>query len=307
MRWSVALFLFLPMESALASIVGLHLSFWGKFLEALLVLSSVIVALAYGYGHALLRQNRKRKRDRLIWQMLAFTLGWLALAVALFSSLDSLAGISFAAHMAQHVVLLIIAPPLIVLGKPLAPLILALPPAWRRPLGAQIFKRLSRPPWRLLARLPIAASVHSIVVWLWHVPLAFQAALENEFMHAVEHFSLFGSALLFWWGVIHSGRRGYSRYGSGILSLFLVAMHTKLLGVLIAFAPAPLYTAYAAGASPWGLSTLEDQQLAGLIMLLPCEIVYLLAGLTLMAAWLTTTEPYQGRLPRREAVPKLRS
>lgn len=305
MRWTAALFLFLPMgSSALAFTAGLSESFWGKFLGALLLLSIVVIALAYGYGHALLRRRRHKRGGSLIWQALAFALSWLALVAVLLSPLDSLAEISFAAHMAQHVVLLVIAPPLMVLGKPFAPLIAALPPAWRRPLGTQILRRLSRRPWRLLTWLPVAASLHSIVIWLWHVPLAFQAALENEFVHAIEHLSLLGSALLFWWSVIHAGRRGYSRYGSGILSLFLVAMHTKLLGALIAFAPAPLYAAYANSSSPWGLSALEDQQLAGLIMLLPCEIIYLLTGLTLMAAWLTTIKPYRGLPPHREAAAK---
>ncbi|QBQ55758.1 cytochrome c oxidase assembly protein [Nitrosococcus wardiae] len=265
-----------------------------------LLLDGAVIALGIAYGLGLLRRKTKARDrpSRWIWQALAFALGWLALAAALLSPLAPLTEISFAAHMAQHVLLLMIAPPLLILGKPLAPLMNALPSPWRRPLGYWFFSPLLRSPLHLLTRMPIAITVHSIAIWLWHAPLTYQAALTNEFIHYLEHLSLFGSALLFWWSIINSGRQGYFRYGSGVVALFLMALHTKLLGVLIALAPDPLYITYATSVSPWGLSALEDQQWAGLIMLLPCGFTYLFTGLILMAAWLTTAERQREPTPQ---------
>src|SRR6202022_2913416 len=99
--------------------------------------------------------------------------------------------------------------------------------------------------------------------WAWHVPMLYDAALRNRGMHVLEHVSFLGTAVLFWWAVLDGGRVGYR---SGVLYVFGLALQSTLLGALLAFAPVPWYTSHAATAPVWGLTPLEDQQVAGLIM-----------------------------------------
>lgn len=286
MRWALTVSLLLSTRLVLAHSAGSAHKSLGWPFDPVILVPMVISALVYALGVARLWPRITHRGSLHTWRILAFALGWLSLALALLSPLDTLADISFAAHMAQHVILAVIAPPLLILGRPIGPFMFAFPCAWRRPLGQRFFTGLPRTLWRTFTKMPVAASVHGIVVWLWHLPFTYEAALANNAVHHLEHFSLLGSALLFWWSVIYSGRQGRLGYGSGVIGLFLTAMHMKLLGILIALAPVPLYPSYAVSTSPWGLSVLEDQQLAGLIMLLPCGATYLVVGLVLMATWL---------------------
>lgn len=248
----------------------------------------IMVALAYGIGLARLWKRAGRGRGVTRWRVSAFAGGLAILATALLSPLEALSQVSFAAHMAQHMILIAFAPPLLILGRPLAPFILALPMLWRKPLGRWLAGGVPGRAGRFLTAAPMAAALHGAALWIWHAPSAYQAALADNLVHNAEHLSLFGTALVFWWSVIHSGQNGRFGYGSGVFALLLTAMHSKLLGVLITFAPAPLYPAYASGKPLWGLSALEDQQWAGLIMLLPCEAVYLITALTLLGLWLNS-------------------
>jgi cytochrome c oxidase assembly factor CtaG len=101
---------------------------------------------------------------------------------------------------------------------------------------------------------------------------------------------MFGTAVVFWWSAFGAGRRAMLGFGAGVGALFLTMLHTGLLGILITLAPAPLYPSYAA-ATPWlGLGPLEDQQLAGIVMLIPGGLAYLAGGLALLAAWLAAAE-----------------
>jgi cytochrome c2 len=136
-----------------------------------------------------------------------------------------------------------------------------------------------------------------VVLWIWHAPGLFQAALASEPVHALQHLSFLASALLFWWALIH-GRQGQMGYGPAVLYLFTTSMHSGALGALLTFAPAPWYPAYGENAAAWGLTAVEDQQLAGLIMWVPAGAVYLLAGLGLFASCLRELER-RGR--RRES------
>lgn len=290
MRCALTLSLLLPTELVLAHTVGSPHEPLGWPFDPVVLMPMAITALAYVLGLARLRHRTTHQGSLPTWRILVFVLGWLGLALVLLSPLDILADISFAAHMAQHVVLVVIAPPLLILGRPIAPFMSALPSAWRRPFGQRLLTGLPRRLWRTFTKMPIAASIHGMAVWFWHLPFAYEAALASNAIHNAEHFSLFGGALLFWWSVIYSGRQGPLRYGSGVVGLFLTAMHMKLLGILIILAPVPLYPTYATGTSPWGLSALEDQQLAGLIMLLPCGAAYLVVGLVLMGTWLSRAD-----------------
>jgi len=222
------------------------------------------------------------------WQAAAFAAGWLVLAIALVSPLHELGETLFSAHMAQHELLMAVAAPLLVLGRPLLPFLWGLPMAWRRDAGHWTSRPAMRSAWHALTLPSIAWTVHALAIWVWHAPRLYDAAVTSDVVHALQHASFLGSALLFWWALIH-GRNGRLRYGASVLYVFTTALHTTALGAVLSLASQPLYPAYAATAA-WGLTPLEDQQLAGLIMWVPAGIAYLVAALALMAEWLREAE-----------------
>jgi putative membrane protein len=230
------------------------------------------------------------------WEAASFAGGWLVLAIALVSPLHALGGSLFLAHMLQHELLMVVAAPLLVLGRPLVPLLWALPESWRRSLGGAARSRAVRRPWRALTDPLAAWSLQTLVLWGWHAPALFEASLHSDAVHALQHASFLGASLLFWWALVH-GRRGRMGYGAAVLYLFTTAVHSSVLGALLTFAPTPWYAHYAATAPLWGFSALEDQQFAGLIMWVPAGISYLIAALALLVSWMRESER---RVVRRE-------
>jgi cytochrome c oxidase assembly factor CtaG len=113
----------------------------------------------------------------------------------------------------------------------------------------------------------------------------YQATLGGETLHTLQHVSFLGTALLFWWALLR-GREGRLGRPAAVIYLFTTAMHTSLLGVLLTFSERLWYPLYDATTAPWGLTPLEDQQLAGLIMWVPAGVSYLIATLGLAATWL---------------------
>jgi putative membrane protein len=120
------------------------------------------------------------------------------------------------------------------------------------------------------------------------LPALFEATLYSDSIHALQHASFLGSALIFWWSVIHVQRR--AARGMSIVYVFTTAVHTGILGALMTFSRAVWYPAYATGAAKWGLTPIADQQLAGLIMWIPASLVYLAAALAIMGCWLRDSE-----------------
>jgi len=222
------------------------------------------------------------------WQAAAFAAGWLVLVIALVSPLHELGETLFSAHMAQHELLMAVAAPLLVLGRPMLSFLWGLPMAWRRTAGHWASRPPVRTTWHALTLPSIAWTVHALAIWVWHAPRLYDAAVTSALVHALQHASFLGSALLFWWALIH-GRNGRLRYGASVLYVFTTALHTTALGAVLSLASRPLYPAYASTAA-WGLTPLEDQQLAGLIMWVPAGIAYLVAALGLMAEWLREAE-----------------
>jgi cytochrome c oxidase assembly factor CtaG len=131
----------------------------------------------------------------------------------------------------------------------------------------------------------MAWTLHAVAIWLWHAPKLYQATLSSETMHTVQHVSFLGTALLFWWALLHGVPSRLARPAT-VIYLFTTAVHTSLLGALLTFAPRLWYPLYDATTAPWGLTPLEDQQLAGVIMWVPAGLSYLIAALALAATWL---------------------
>jgi putative membrane protein len=244
------------------------------------VLIPLVMALwLYGRGVSRLWGRAGRSRGVSHASALSFAAGGAALVVALVSPLDALGGTLLSAHMAQHGLLIGVAPPLLLLGRPGVAFAWALASARTlRPLASWVWRAL----WgrgHVLSGPLGAAALHGLMLWLWHVPALFDAAVDHRWLHALEHACFFGSALLFWRAVLDA--RTSRRAGPALVAAFVTFMHSGLLGGLITLAPHPLYSVYVGRSAVWGLAALDDQQLAGLLMWVPLGLPYLTAGLFL--------------------------
>ena len=215
----------------------------------------------------------------------SFAAGWITLVIALVSPLHPWGSVLFSAHMTQHELLMLVAAPLLVLVRPLIPFLWTLPRSTAREVCSWTKARWWRATWLFITAPFVAWLIHALVLWSWHIPALFQATLHNEFIHALQHISFLGSALLFWWAVLH-GRQRAMGFGAAVLYMFTTALHSGLLGALLTFAGRVWYPMYSSTTSAWGLTPLEDQQLGGLIMWIPAGVVYIVAGLILFAGWL---------------------
>ena len=235
----------------------------------------------------------------------AFAMGMAALALALLSPVDAMAGELFWVHMLQHNLLILVAAPLLVLAYPLPPMLLGLPAGARRGLGLA-WSRLGvlRGLWKGVSSPPAAWLLHALLLWAWHSPVLYQAALENEALHALEHFSFFGSALLFWWVALHTYGARPAYRGLGVLYVFTTALQSGFLGALLTFSTRLWYPIYLGRSEAWGISALADQQLAGTIMWVPSGLVYLVAALWLLKSWIESIESKESVVLRDGAVRK---
>jgi cytochrome c oxidase assembly factor CtaG len=143
----------------------------------------------------------------------------------------------------------------------------------------------------------VAWILQTAALWGWHAPGPYQAALASSTVHALQHLSFLGSAMLFWWALVY-GKHGRRAYGIAVLAVFTTAVQSSILGALLTFAPAPWYPAYIEATAAWGLNPLQDQQLAGLVMWVPAGGLYTLASLAFLALWLQEGER---RTQQREA------
>jgi cytochrome c oxidase assembly factor CtaG len=252
--------------------------------DLLVVLPLAVAISAYCLGVAKLWLRAGMGRGIGVAHVASFTLGWVVLALALVSPLHTLGGRLFTAHMIQHELLMAVAAPLVVLGRPGGAFSWALPAGWRGGIAPAIHNRAIAGLWHALTRPLLATVLHGLAIWAWHMPALFEAALEREWIHWLEHASLLGTSLMFWWAVL--GRVGIMGYGVSLACLFATALHSSLLGTLLTFSPRPWYGP-APAASRWGLTGIEDQQLAGLIMWVPGGLVYAIAALALAAFWIT--------------------
>jgi cytochrome c oxidase assembly factor CtaG len=209
------------------------------------------------------------------WRARAFAAGIATLVVALISPLDALGSALFSAHMMQHLLLVMVAPPLLLLGDPLIVSLWALPLARRRAIAAWWRRaRAVRAAAHAVTRPAVAWPLHVTALWVWHLPALYERALRNEGTHVLEHASFFLTALLFWWALVRPHGR---RLGAGlaVLYLFGAALQSTILGALLTLARRPLYPGHFETTRPFGLTPLEDQQLAGLLMWIPAGAIYL--------------------------------
>jgi putative membrane protein len=255
-------------------------------LHPVLLAGLLLAAWAYRRG-----QTSGPRRPVDTWRARCFTLALVALGLALLSPLDALSGALASAHMVQHLLLLLVAAPLLALAAPSSAILRGSPPAVRR-AGGRWRRRLRLTHGNLaVLRHPAAVWLLQVgVLWFWHAAAPYDAALDNQFLHLLEHASFLVTAVLFWHVVI--GVRGAARVsgGLGVLLVFAMAMQSVFLSVLLTFARTPWYSGYATTTAPWDLDPLTDQQLAGVIMWIPAGGIYLAAALVLLVTWIRATE-----------------
>jgi putative membrane protein len=213
-----------------------------------------------------------------------FAAAWLLLVTALVAPLHWLGERLFAAHMIEHEILMAVSAPLLVVARPIGAILWALPARWRRALGGLAQAPVLAAVWRRLTDPLIATVLHAVALWTWHIPKFYDAALSSDRLHWLQHLSFLVTALFFWWSLLRGPARERG-YGAAVLYLFATSLHSGFLGILLALARQPLYPVQTQAALEWGLTPLEDQQLAGLIMWVPAGLVYALAALALAGIW----------------------
>lgn len=259
--------------------------------DPLVASTLLLLLMLYGWGLRRVWGRAGVGRGVARWQGAAFGGGLLAVLLALMSPLDTLSEDLSWVHMTQHMVLMVIAAPLMILGAPGLVTIWAVSPHWRK--AAAGWTRRGTPTrelWNFSWNPLFIWSLHAVILWGWHLPILYQWALDDPLVHDIEHLSFFLVACLFWRIAIdrRTGRR--LNPGLTVLYLFTTSLHATLLGVFMALSPQPWYPTYVGRTELWGLSPLEDQQLAGLIMWMPACMVYAVAAAGVFAAWLTELE-----------------
>ena len=236
------------------------------------------------YLHRWLRVAWRVSHCVKVWRAWSFFVGLLMVWVGLASPLSFLDQDLLTAHMVQHLLLMTLAPPLILLGAPFK--LLPQRPAQR--LAKVIARPLSGAPMRQMSRM----FLHPAVGWLgasatlvvWHIPSIFMFGLQSDFWHGIEQASFLVAGLLFWWPVIEPSRNDLKWPESSILLyLFLATLPCDILSGFLVFCDRVVYPVYLSSPRSSGLSALEDQQCAGALMWTCVTIVYLIAG-TIFAA-----------------------
>jgi putative membrane protein len=234
---------------------------------------------------------------------LSFSGAVLTLIVIFVSPLDALSDALFSAHMVQHMLLILVAAPLLLFSDfPLA-FFWALPRHSAQSL-AHVFNqsRTLAHIWRTLSHPICAWILFVFVFWIWHASVLYEAALQNEPIHMLEHSAFLLSGMLFWWVLLKPTEQKYRRYGLAIPYLFTTLLQSGILGALITFGSRPWYSDYAASVQSWGLTPLQDQQLAGLIMWILGGAVFTLLTIGYFAAWLRALEQRSVQLHPRNAL-----
>ncbi len=220
------------------------------------------------------------------WRSVAYLSGLAVLWIALMSPIDVLSGQYFFMHMIQHLLLVMIAPPLLLVGNPMPIMLWGLPGGLRREIG-----RWLRPDSGF--RRIVQALTKPGLVWLyfvaflvgWHDPRAYNLTLEHELVHDLEHLTFFGTAMLFWWHVIGAAPRIHRRLSRGVRIGYTLSVvpPNALTGISIAFASEPIYTYYTTVPRLGAMTVLEDQMLGGVIMWIQGSMMYIIAALILLA------------------------
>ncbi len=235
------------------------------------------------------------------WRLTAYLGGLVILGVALMSPIDVFGGQFFFMHMVQHLLLVMIAPPLLLVANPLPFFMWGLPSRARPTIGrwlrrGSVLRRVLHP----LTAPGLVWLVFVAFLLGWHDPNAYDAALRSDLIHDLEHTTFFGTSMLFWWHVVGAGPRLRSLSPGVRLAVLLGTVPVNAAaGVAIAFASQPLYAYYTTVPRLWGITVMQDQMIGGVIMWIPGSMMYLLAALIVISR-LIRSEADKKPLPESE-------
>lgn len=256
---------------------GLWLQWEGHW-DALLGMALVLGAYLLGVGPLRERHNLADYVDSR--QVATFTAGMMVVFFALTSPLHILSErFLFSMHMVQHVLLTLIAPPLLVLGTP----------AW-------LIRPMLRPNWafraaRLLTHPIAAIALFNIIFSIWHIPALYNSSLSSEAFHALEHIMMVSTAMLMWWPLASNmPELPRLNYPLQLGYLFALSVAQIIVFAIITFAEEPIYEFYVNAPRIWGLSPLLDQQLGGIIMKVGSGIYFLTLLIIIFFKWFNQEE-----------------
>jgi cytochrome c oxidase assembly factor CtaG len=234
----------------------------------------VLAGALYLRGWRALQRTRARELPR--WRAVSFFGGLLASWIALASPIDALDDFLLSAHMLQHFILMSVAPPLLVLGAPLVPMLRGLPRWLIRGLRPVFASRTVHKVAHALAHPAVAWLVMNVAYLGWHVPQAFELTLRSEAWHNTEHMCFLLTSIVFWWVIVEPWptRRRWSRW-MVIPYLLTADVVNTILSAVLAFSGKVLYPSYAAAERITRLTPLQDQVLAGSEMWVLNSIVFL--------------------------------
>ncbi|MDH4111963.1 MAG: cytochrome c oxidase assembly protein [Actinomycetota bacterium] len=257
---------------------------------------AMLVAIGSAYVAGLVRARRLgRPTSARRWA--PFAVGWLALALALVSPIDAYAEVSFTLHMLQHLLLTLVAPPLLAIGAPLALALSTLPTGGAKALASALRSPVARVianpvvGWSLFVSVPIAV----------HASRLFDVALGASGWHAAEHALWVAVALVYWWPIVGVDPSPHPvAYPVRLLSLLLAMPAMSFLALGIYTADSPLYATYAGLPAPWGPRALHDQRNAAVLMWVAGNLVMVLAMVLVAVSWKRHDDEAQRRLEARE-------
>lgn len=254
-----------------------------------------------------IRQRRSRSVWHLAarWRPISYLGGLLAIGLALMSPIDILSQQLFLMHMIQHLLLIMVAPPLLLIANPLPFILWGLPDRLRQKIGGAISRLLHR---ESASRRWLRTLTSPGIVWLftvfaivgWHDPALYNAALRIEWVHDLEHLFFFAAGMCYWWHVTGAGPRIHKQFGPvGRIAFALAAVPPNMtLGVILAFAREPVYTYYLNVPRLWNVSVLDDQRIGGIIMWIPGSMMYIMTAL-ILASRLLGQEAGKPALPEK--------
>ncbi|MGH2455287.1 MAG: cytochrome c oxidase assembly protein, partial [Candidatus Limnocylindria bacterium] len=230
------------------------------------------------------------------WRGVAFLAGLGAILLALGSPVEAYEGVLFSVHMVQHMLLELVAAPLLLLGAPATLALRAASPSVRRTLLRVLHSRaVAALTFPLLAWLLFAA-----VNWGWHFSELYDQALESPPLHYLQHATFLGAALLFWWPVVAADpTRWRLPHPMRLFYLFLAMPQNSFLGVALMSAPAVLYPHYLSNLRAWGPPAADDQSLGGILMWVGGDLVFLVAMAAVVASWVRHEDRRTARLDAR--------
>ena len=261
------------------------ISQWSFSFFVLISLGAVLVVYFWGTRRLSLRSNRKSSGKIKKW---AFGGSLAALLVALISPVDVYSNDLFFVHMIQHLLLVMVAAPLIRIASPMAEYLWGLPEAIRGPIGNMLAKKGLIRVFLYGVTTPLVAWIlFAIVMWVWHVPEIYDMALKSKGLHNFEHITMFFVGIVFWWPVLGSPVLFRQlAFPLRFLYLFLALMQNVILAAILTYTDTAIYRFYVDSPLHWGISSTTDQQLGGVIMWIIGSMMFAGVTIVLLYMWL---------------------